>query len=62
MRKIILGGFFLICSLALSAQKNTLFLFNIQYNQDISNRSTFPNLILKDLSFALEGVYNFSSK
>ena len=48
--------------IGLRTQKNTSFLFKIQYNQDISNRSTFPNIIFKDLSFALEGIYNFLSK
>lgn len=52
-----LGG-----GIGLRTQKNTTFLFNIRYNQDISNQETYPNLIFKDLSFALEGVYKLSSK
>lgn len=42
-------------------QKNTEFLFMTQYNRDISDRTTFPNFVFRDLSFAVLGVFKFSS-
>jgi hypothetical protein len=47
--------------LGLRTQKNTEFLFMTQYHRDISDRSGFPNLVFRDLSFALMGVFKFSS-
>lgn len=48
--------------LGLRTQKNTEFLFRVQYNQDMSDRATYPNWVFRDLSFAIEGVFKFSAK
>lgn len=47
--------------LGLRTQKNIEFLFKVQYNHDMSDRTTYPNMVFRDLSFAIEGVYKFSS-
>lgn len=48
--------------LGLRTQKKVEFLLKVQYNHDLSDRMTFPNLVFRDLIFAVEGVFKFSSK